>query len=139
MCSCWLLKKRTKTSLDSVRWFATNEQTLNPLGRDLTAKTSVYIMFMQRYEDAQVARELTRMDESKQIWRVEEPVAPIPERHMPLTLTLIAGPVVGPILVLGRNALLEFLVPTVRREDEATKLTGEPVSGTLPWMGSVGR
>jgi uncharacterized protein involved in exopolysaccharide biosynthesis len=132
-----LLQKRTISSLDSVKSFAANEQTLNRLVRDLNAKSKVYTNLLERYEDALVTRELTRHDESKQVWIVEKPSGPVPAKRVSLVLVLLFAPIVGLSLGLLLALGIEFFDGTVREESEADELAGAPVLGTMPWMGDA--
>lgn len=134
-----LLRARAQGSMDAVRAFATNEQALNRLLRDLETKGRIYANLLQRLGELQVTRELTQVEASKQVWVVDEPVGPAPIARLPLWLVLAAGPIIGLMLAIGLIGVLEFLDPTVRSVDEAIELAEAPALGTLPWLDTESR
>lgn len=118
-----------------VESYASNEQELNGLLRDLDAKSKVYVTLLQRFEEAQVTRELAKQEAGKQLWVVDKPSSPTTVGAVSPILILLLGPFGGLALSIVLIGFLEFLDPTVRSREEAARLASAPALGTLPWMG----
>ena len=126
-----LLREKIDEASRSVQAFASNEQSLNRLVRDLDIKSRVYRTLLEKYEEALVTRELSLYDEDKQVWIIEPPTRPTRPLKAPLPVVLVGalagGGLLGVVLVL----VAEFLAAGVRRH-EVEAITGARVVAVLP-------
>lgn len=130
-----LLRGKIDEASRSVKAFASNEQSLNRLLRDLDIKTHLYRTLLEKYEEAVVTRELSLYDEDNQVWIIEPPNLPTRPLKAPLVLVVLGGVVGGAVLGVLLVLLAEFFAAGVRRH-EVEALAGAKVIAVLPELES---
>jgi polysaccharide biosynthesis transport protein len=108
---------------------------LERLRQRANAVQEVVDQLVDRYYEAQIA-EAVEAGDITVVDPATVPLWPNPSRAgMNLMLGLVAGLIVG----VGMTLLIEYLNPRVRRADEAEEVTGLPLIGVIPRIGSPGR
>jgi polysaccharide biosynthesis transport protein len=108
---------------------------LERLRQRANAVQDVVDQLVDRYYEAQIAEAV----EAGDITVVDPATVPLWPNPSRARLNLILGLVAGLIVGMGVTLLIEYLNPRVRRADEAEEVTGLPLIGVIPRIGSPGR
>ena len=120
-------------AMDShVKSYASIEQQLTELERDLSTKQSLYDEFLKRYEMARVTGSLGKFEEKNRIKIIDEPYTPSWPSNLPAMLFVIAGLFGGLALGIGLATLLELMDNSIRRVDQLQEITSAPVLSRIP-------
>jgi len=115
-----------------VKSYASIEQQLTELERDLSTKQSLYDEFLKRYEMARVTGSLGKFEEKNRIKIIDEPYTPSWPSNLPAMLFVIAGLFGGLALGIGLATLLELMDNSIRRVDQLQEITNAPVLSRIP-------
>lgn len=122
---------------ERIKGAADHDQAYQTLTLAQSAKSRVYQDLLARYEDSVVSRSLAGYESSSRIRVIDAAREPATAPKQPVTLVVAAGFVGGVALGLLLVLLLELLDPTVRSAQEAARIVGAPVLGSVGGRGSA--
>lgn len=120
---------------ERIRGAADHDQAYQTLTLAQTAKSRVYQDLLARYEDSVVSRSLAGYESSSRIRVIDAAREPATAQKQPFLLVIAAGLVGGVALGLLLVLLLELLDPTVRSAQEASRIVGAPLLGSVGGRG----
>ncbi len=130
--------EEAKTVLqERVNTFASVEQRLKELERDIETKQRLYNDFLKRFEMAKITGALGRFEEHDRVKVIDRPFTPTRSTNLPVPVYGIAGLFGGIVLGICLALLAEVLDTSVIRRDAIERLTGVPVLSRLPNFSNV--
>ncbi|MEZ4266460.1 MAG: Wzz/FepE/Etk N-terminal domain-containing protein [Myxococcota bacterium] len=120
---------------ERVKDAADHDQAYQTLTLAQSAKSRVYQDLLARYEDSVVSRSLAGYESSSRIRVIDAAREPATAPKQPVVLVVAAGLIGGIALGLLLVLLLELLDPTVRSAQEAIRIVGAPVLGSVGGRG----
>jgi polysaccharide chain length determinant protein (PEP-CTERM system associated) len=126
------LKNQIEVMNTQINSFASIEQELTELERELNTKQNLYDEFLKRYEMAKITGSLGRFEEGSRIKIIDEPYTPFGPSNIPSIVFIIAGLVGGLFFGTGLAIIAEIMDTSIRRIDQLHLICQAPVLSRIP-------
>ncbi|WP_419810879.1 GNVR domain-containing protein [Bacterioplanoides sp.] len=126
------LKQQIQHTDEQVHAYASVEQEMIELERDLDTRKNLYNEFLKRYEMAKVTGSLGKFEEKNRIKIIDEPFTPTHPSNLPVLVFVISGLIGGIALGAGLALITELMDTSIRRSDQLQQFTQAPVLSRIP-------